>query len=111
MPGDPHELGGDLSGGQDEIDGSRDHGAVGHAGVLRRLLVLGERQAPGILDRTEADGAIGSGARKNYADRPGPMVVGQRGQEGVDGRCRPSVASREPRRRIPPFIVRLRLAE
>jgi len=84
MPGDPRELGGDLGGWQDEVDGSRHHGAVRHAGVLRRSLVLGERHAPRTLDRAKATGPIGPGARKNHADRSRALVVGQRGQEGVD---------------------------
>jgi hypothetical protein len=84
MAGDPRELGGDLGRGQDDVDGSCEHRAVRHAGVLRRSLVLGERHAPCSLDRAKADRAVGSGARENHADRSGSLVVGQGRQEGVD---------------------------
>jgi hypothetical protein len=85
MTGNSHELAGDVARWEDEVDDSSGHGAVRHAAVLRRSLILGERHPPRTLDRTKADGAIGPGARKNDADRSYSLVVGQGGQEGVDG--------------------------
>ena len=63
------EARGDLSGRQHEIDCAARDGALRHAAVLRGLLVLRERQAPGRLDLAQAQRAVGSRAGQDDADR------------------------------------------
>ena len=63
----------------------------GMPGVLRGLLVLGERHAAGRLDLADAQRAVGARAGQNHADGGRTLHRRQRAQEMVDGIVGPPI--------------------
>jgi len=80
MAGDPHQLAADFFRGQDEIDAAGSDGAARHARMLGRLLLLGERNAAAALIASSPS-VPSVPRRQHHADRPIPLIVGQRTQK------------------------------
>ena len=79
---DPSQLAGDPCGEQHEVgDPAR---ALGHSGVLRRVLVLDERDAALCLDRAEAERAVRTGPRQHHTDGETLLFLCERAEEVVD---------------------------
>ena len=80
---------------QDVVDAAVRDRAARHAVLLRRLLVLGERDAALGLDRLEPERPVRAAARQDDADRLGAVDAGHRAEQMVDRHVRPA---RQPRR-------------
>ena len=90
-----HQPGGHLRHRQHVIDGAGEDGAARHAVEARRGGGLDQGQAAVLLDRLEAQGAVGAGAGEDDAHGLVLLVLGQRAEEAVDGRA---PAADRPRR-------------
>ena len=71
------------SGGEDKVDAARGDGTLGHAGVLGRMFVLGEGEAPGLFDGLHALDPVRGGAGEDDPDGLAALVCRQGSQEGV----------------------------
>ena len=85
---DPLQRAGELRGRQDHVDAAALDGALRHAGVLGRRLILGEHDAAAGLDLLDADRAVRSGPRQDHPDGAGPTVFGQRLEKVIDRQVR-----------------------
>jgi len=74
----------DPSRRHDEIDATGRDRAERHAGMLGRILILGEGDASLRFDGSQTLGAVRSGAREDDADGAAFEVLGQRLKEVVD---------------------------
>ena len=80
------ELGAELLRGQHEIDAAGLLGGHRHARVLRRVLVLGDRDAAAGADRADALGPVRARARQHDADRALAELARQALEQRVDAR-------------------------
>ena len=85
MATDAPQLAGDVCGREDEVHHAGGHRAARHPGILRRALVLGERDAALGLDGLQTQDAIGGGSRKDHADGLVLLILRERAQEDVHG--------------------------
>ena len=94
---------GDLLGREHEIDDAGADRVLRHAGMGRGCRILRDRDAALGLDEAQTQRAVGSGARKDDADRALLLVLGQGAEEDVDraplGRAAPGACSDARRRR------------
>lgn len=74
---------------QDEVGHPGGNGTQGHAGILRALRLLDDGHASLLLDRPEAQRAIGSRAGEDHAGRALSLVLRQRLEEVVDRQLGP----------------------
>ena len=79
-----HELGRDRLRRSGEVDAASGERRARHAGVLRRRDVLREGQPAGLLDRLDAERAVGAGAGVDDADGVLAQIGGERAQKRVD---------------------------
>ena len=80
---------GDLAHRQDEIREARRDGAAGHRSILGLVRILNQNDAPGLLDRLDADGPVRTGARKNDGEVVAPLRR-ERAEEEIDRRALPA---------------------
>ncbi len=85
---------GDLVGRQDEIRAVAGDRAVRHAGEARRALFLDDHQPAGMLDRADAERAVGPGSREHHRDGTVTAQRGEAAKERVDGHARRGIAAR-----------------
>src|SRR5713226_1673506 len=84
MLGNSHQLFGDVFRRKNEINTTRCDGAARHRVVFGGF-ILSERNATFGLDRLQSQCPVRSGARKDDADGPLVLVLGQRLEKEVDG--------------------------
>ena len=90
MATDAPQLAGDVLGREDEVHHAGGRRAARHPGILRRALVLGERDAALGLDGLQTQDAIGGGSRKDHADGLVLLILRERAQEDVHGHVLPA---------------------
>ena len=78
----------DIAWAQHVIDVTLRDRTLRHARVFGRI-ILGEGDAPGGLDRREAEGAVRAGTRQNHPNSAPWAVIGQRAQKAVDSVMQP----------------------
>ncbi len=89
--GELRQLGPDLGRGQHQVDGATGHGAPRH-GLMFGRVVLREGDPARGLHLTEAERAVGPGARQDDGSAQGALHRHQRAQEVVDGVIRTGLA-------------------
>jgi len=80
------QLIGELANGQDEIRNLGGDGTAGHGGIFRLARILDEDDAARLLDRLDADGAIGACTGENDRE-PATLLFGKRPKKQIDRRA------------------------